>query len=140
MKKIAALFAGVCVLGLLVTACGGESSATAKQNFCDSLSNLSSTVMSYQGFDAATATNEEWNAAADDIADAWNDVENEANEWANADDNALTEAYNDLYDGIQSLPEDNTIAEDIEALQPQLDAFPSAYRETFDGSGCSSST
>jgi hypothetical protein len=137
MHKIAALIAGTCLLGLLVAACGGESSATAKQNFCDSLSNLSSTVMSYQGFDPATATNEEWNNAADDIASAWDDVENEANDWANADDNALTQAYNDLYDGIQSLPEDNTISEDIDALEPQLNAFPQAYKETFDLSGCS---
>jgi hypothetical protein len=138
MNKIAALTLGACLLGLLVAACGGESSETAKQNFCDSLSNLSSTVMSYQGFDPATATNEEWNDAANDISSAWDDVEQEANDWANADDNALTKAYNDLYDGIQALPEDNTIAEDIDDLQPQLDAFPQAYRETFDGSGCSS--
>jgi hypothetical protein len=138
MNKIAALTLGACLLGLLVAACGGESSETAKQNFCDSLSNLSSTVMSYQGFDPATATNEEWNDAANDISSAWDDVEQEANDWTNADDNALTKAYNDLYDGIQALPEDNTIAEDIDDLQPQLDAFPQAYRETFDGSGCSS--
>lgn len=53
-------------------------------------------------------------------------------------DNALTKAYNDLSDAIQALPADNTIAEDIDALQPQLNAFPEAYRETFDRSGRSS--
>jgi hypothetical protein len=136
MTKIAAFIAGACLLGLTVAACG-ESSATAKRNFCDSLSSLSSTVMNYQGLDPATATNAELENAADDIAGAWDDVVDDANDWANADDNALTEAYNNLYDGIQALPEDNTISEDIDALEPQLSAFPSAYRETFDGSGCS---
>jgi hypothetical protein len=36
----------------------------------------------------------------------------------------------------EDLPEDNTIAEDIEELEPELSAFPQAYRDTFDGSGC----
>jgi hypothetical protein len=137
MKRIAVLILGAVLLGLTAAACG-ESSATAKKNFCNSLSNLSSTVMNYQGLDPKTATNEEISNAGDDIASAWDDVVNEADDWANADDNSLTQAYNDLYNGIQSLPDDNTIAEDIDALQPQLSAFPEAYRETFDGSGCSS--
>ncbi len=136
--KIVALILGVCVLGLLVAACGGESSATAKKNFCNSLSDLSSTVMYYEGLNPATATNDELDAAADDITNAWNDVVDEGYDWAYAEDNSLTEAYNDLYDGIQSLPGDNTISQDIEALQPELSAFPQAYSDTFDGSGCTS--
>lgn len=136
--KIVALILGVCVLGLLVAACGGESSTTAKKNFCNSLSDLSSTVMYYEGLNPATATNDELAAAADDITNAWNDVVDEGYDWAYAEDNSLTEAYNDLYDGIQSLPGDNTISQDIEALQPELSAFPQAYSDTFDGSGCTS--
>jgi hypothetical protein len=114
--KIVALLLGVCVLGLLVTACGGESTETAKANFCDSLTDLSSTVMSYQGMSPLTATNDEVDAAADD--------------------NALTDAYNDLYYAIQDLPGDNTFAEDLNDLEDELSAFPAAYEETFDGSGC----
>ncbi len=136
--KIVALILGVCVLGLLVAACGGESSATAKKNFCNSLSDLSSTVMYYEGLNPATATNDELDAAADDITNAWNDVVDEGYDWAYAEDNSLTEAYDDLYDGIQSLPGDNTISQDIDALQPELSAFPQAYSDTFDGSGCTS--
>lgn len=136
MKKIAALILGACVLGLLVSACGGESSATAKENFCNSLSDLSSTVMNYEGLNPATATNGELNSAADDITSAWDDVVNDAEDWANADDNALTQAYNNLYDAIQALPDDYTIAQSIDALEPQLSAFPQAFRDTFDGSGC----
>jgi hypothetical protein len=137
MKKIVALFMGACVLAAVVAACGGESSETAKANFCDSLSDLSSTVMSYEGLDPATATNDELDSAADDIEEAWNDVVNEAEDWANADDNALAEAYDDLYFAIQDIPGDYTIAESLEALEPELSAFPQAYADTFDGSGCS---
>jgi len=139
MKKIAAVSAsilGACLLVLAVSACGFEDSATAKQNFCNSLTDLSSTVMTYQGLDVRTATNDELDAAADDITAAYNDVINEANDWANAYDNPLTNAYNDLYWAIQGLPSDNTVAEDLDALQPELSAIPGAYAETFDRSGC----
>jgi hypothetical protein len=123
---------------LLVVALTPESSATAKKNFCKSLDNLSSTVMNYQGLNPTTATNDQLDAAADDINDAWNDVVDNADDWANAYDNPLADAYDDLYYAIQDLPGDNTIAQDLEDLEPQLSAFPEAYHETFDGSGCSS--
>jgi hypothetical protein len=134
--KIVALVLGACVLGLLVSACGGESSATAKQNYCDSLTNLSSTVMNYEGLNPATATNDELDSAADDITDAWNDVVDDAYDWAEAEDNSLTKAYNDLYYAIEDLPGDYTVAQDLDALEPELSAFPEAYSETFDQSGC----
>lgn len=136
MKKIIVPILGAFTLVLLVSACGGESSASAKENFCDSLSNLSSTVMSYQGVNPATATTDELDSAADDINSAWNDAQDDANDWANANDNALTAAYNDLYNAMEDLPGDYTIAQSLEALEPELSAFPQAFRDTFDGSGC----
>jgi hypothetical protein len=132
-------------LGILATATlglafayDGESSAAAKVDVCDSLSDLSSTVMSYQGLNPATATTDELESAADDIDDAWDEVEDEAYDWVYADDNALTQAYYDLDDAIEELPCDYTIAQSLEALEPELSAFPQAYRDTFDLSGCTS--
>ena len=134
---VAVLAAGLIAGAVALTvALWPENSATAKKNFCNSLDNLSTTVMNYQGLNPATATNDELNAAADDINGAWNDVVDDANDWANAYDNPLANAYDDLYFAFDSLPGDNTIAEDISDLQPELSAFPEAFRETFDGSGC----
>jgi hypothetical protein len=143
MKKIAVLASaavGVCAVALLLAATwDGESSATAKANFCSSLRDLSSTVVSYEGMSPATTTNDERDAAAADISDAWDNVVNDANDWAYADDNSLTQAYDDLYYAIEDLPGDYTITQSLDALQPELSAFPGAYHETFDGSGCGSS-
>jgi hypothetical protein len=143
MKKKIALVAGaaaaVAGLVLLVTAWVGPSSAEAKQNFCDSLRNLSSTVTQYQGLDARTATNEELDNAYDDITGAYDQVADDAADWANAYDNPLNEAYNDLYWEVQSLPDDYTVAEDLNAVSDELAAFPQAFDETFDGSGCTNS-
>jgi hypothetical protein len=143
MKKKIALVAGaaaaVAGLVLLVTAWVGPSSAEAKQNFCDSLRNLSSTVAQYQGLDSRTATNEELDNAYDDITGAYDRVADDAADWANAYDNPLTEAYDDLYWEVQSLPDDYTVAEDLDAVSDGLAAFPQAFDETFDGSGCTNS-
>jgi inorganic triphosphatase YgiF len=137
---VAAAVAAVAAIAILIAAAWPEDSATAKKNFCNSLSNLSSTVMSYQGLDVRTATTDELNQAADDIDNAWQDVVNDANDWANAYDNPLTNAYDDLYYAIQDLPGDYTVAQSLDALEPELSAIPGAYAETFDGSGCSYSS
>lgn len=142
MKRttIAALVVGILgflSLGALAIAYTGESSAEAKADFCDSLTDLSSTVMSYEGLNPATATNDELESAADDIDDAWDEVVDDGYDWAYAYDNALYEAYSDLYYAIEDLSGDYTVAESLDALELELSAFPEAYAETFDGSGCS---
>ena len=115
-----------------------ESSEEAKADFCQSLSDLSSAVMVYDGLDPLTATNDELDEAVDDIEHAWDEVIDDADDWANAYDNELNLAYDDLYWEIQSLSGDNTIAENLEEVEDELSAFPGAYGDTFDGSGCSS--
>ena len=140
MKKTIAVVLGVLTLGLgtvlLVAAWDTEDSEEAKAEFCESLSALSATVTSYEGLDPATATNDELDAAADDVEEAWDDVLDQGYDWVYAYDNELTEAYNDLYWAVQDLPGDNTMSENIDDLDEELSAFPEAFEATFDGSGC----
>jgi hypothetical protein len=143
IKMIAAVAGGAAAIGLLIAlafALRGPSSEQAKQDYCDSLRNLSSTVMSYQGLDPRTATNEELDNAYDDIAGAYDQVVRDAEDWANAYDNPLAEAYDNLYWAAQDLPEDYTVGEDLTSLDDELSAFPGAFHETFDGSGCSTTS
>jgi hypothetical protein len=141
MKKkttIAAMILAICAFGLLGAACGAEDSETAKADLCESLGDLSSTVMTYEGLNPLTATNDQRDAAAGEIEDAWDAVLDDAEDWANAPDNELAQAYGDLYWAIQDLPGDSTVAESLEELEPELSAFPQAFSETFDQSGCAS--
>lgn len=137
MNPIKTLAAGVgtAALVMLMSACG-QSTAEAKADFCDSLDDFSSSAMSYQGLDPRTATNSDVGAAADNLESAWDEVQDDALDFYYADDNELTEAYDDLYDAAQSLPADNTAAENLEDLEPELEAIPDAFWATFDGSGC----
>ena len=143
IKTLAMVGGGIAAVGLVIGlafALRGPSSEQAKQDFCDSLRHLSRTVVSYQGLNPATATNEQLDNAYDDIAGAWDQVIEDGDDWANAYDNPLADAYNDLYWSAQDLPSDYTIAEDIASLDDELSAFPGAFQETFDGSGCSTTT
>ena len=139
-SKIAAAVAiGALLVGCLTAvayASDPENAAEAKQDFCQSLTELSSTVMSYEGLDPLTATNDELDAAADDIESAWDEVRDDADDWANAYDNELAQAYDELWWEIQSLPGDYTLAENLEEIEDELSEFPEAYRATFDGTGC----
>ena len=126
----------VAATALLTAAYWPESTATAKAHFCTSLSEFSSTVVSYQGLDPRTATTDELDSATEDLDHAWNNVVDDANDWVNAYDNPLTNAYSDLYYAIQDVPGDATVAETIDSVEPELAAIPGAYAETFDGSGC----
>jgi hypothetical protein len=117
-----------------------EDSATAKANYCNSLDTFAATVTNYQGLNPLTATNEERDNAIDDISSAWDDVVDNANDWANAYDNSLTNAFYDLDYAIDTLPSDQTLAEDLDSLEPELSAIPGAFHETFDGSGCTTAT
>jgi hypothetical protein len=137
MNPIKTLAAGVgtAALVVLMSACG-QSTDEAKADFCDSLDEFSSSAMSYQGLDPRTATNSQLDDAADELDSAWDAVQEDALDFYYADDNELTEAYNDLYDAAQSLDADNTASENLSDLEPELEAIPGAFWDTFDGSGC----
>jgi hypothetical protein len=140
MKKIAlyvALSVSAIALVGFAAAWTTESSSEAKADFCDSLTELSSTVMSYEGLNPLTATTGELESAAEDIDDAWDEVLDDASDWAYAYDNPLGQAYDDLYYAIEDLSDDYTVAQSLEELEDELSAFPQAFQETFDGSGCS---
>jgi hypothetical protein len=135
MKKALALMACIGTMGVMVAACGGESTAEAKDNFCASMSDFSSAYVSYEGLDA-TATNDQYDDAYTDLDDAWDQLVEDAEDFAEADDNELTAAVNDLYNAAIALPGDYTASQNFEALQDEIQALPSAYKATFDGSGC----
>jgi hypothetical protein len=137
--KIAAVLGGLLVAAsfvALAVAWTGESTDEAKADFCDSLTELSSTVMSYGGLDPRTATVSELEEAEADVDAAWDEVVDDAYDWVYAYDNPLNEAYDDLYYAIEDLPGDYTVAQSLDALEDELEAIPQAYQETFDGSGC----
>ena len=59
--------------------------------------------MNCEGLNPLT-TNDEIASAGNDIYNAWNNVVDKANDWANANDNGVTKAHNHLDNAINALP------------------------------------
>lgn len=141
MQKIVAVVLGAGALagGTVVTvnAIGFEDADSAKQDLCVAFGDLETTVASYQGLDPRAATNDQLDTAYDDITGALEKVDEEGDEWVNAYDNELTDAYWDLYYAVEDLDGGNTAADNMADLEDELAAFPAAFQATFDGSGCS---
>jgi hypothetical protein len=136
---IAVTLAGGALAGgaaVTVNALAFEDVDSAKADVCTSLDELRTTIVSYQGLNPLTATNDQLDAAYDDIAGEVDDLDEELDEWVNAYDNPLTDAYWDLSDAVADLDGDNTARENLIDLQDELAAYPEAFHETFDGSGC----
>ena len=136
---IAVTLAGGALAGgaaVTVNALAFEDVDSAKADVCTSLDELRTTIVSYQGLNPLTATNDQLDAAYDDIAGEVDDLDEELDEWVNAYDNPLTDAYWDLSDAVADLDGDNTARENLIDLQDELAAYPAAFQETFDGSGC----
>jgi hypothetical protein len=132
---IAAVFGTVAIV-VLAAAWTGESTSEAKADVCDSLAEVSSAYTTYAALDSRTATIGELDEAEDSLEQAWENLVYDAEDWVYADDNVLTEAYDDLYYAYEDLPDDFTVAQSIDALDDELEAIPPAYVEAFDGSGC----
>ena len=138
---IAVTLAGGALAGgaaVTVNALAWEDAESAKADVCQSLDDLRTTIVSYQDVNPLTATNDEMDQAYDDISGAVDDLDEELDEWVNAYDTPLTEAYWDLYYAVEDLDGDNTVQDDLIELEDELKAYPDAFQETFDGSGCTS--
>ena len=138
LKKAVAVLIGLGVIAAVIALLagghgGGQSTATAKRNFCDSLSSLSSTVTAYHRLGPRT-TNDQIKRETKNVENAWNKVDSAASDWARTSGNATAQAYKNLGHAVAALPGNDTIAQDMQTLS----AFPRAYKQAFNGSGCRS--
>jgi hypothetical protein len=139
MSKFLAITAavlGAVSIVVLAAAWTGQSTAEAKADVCDSLTELSSAYTTYAALDSRTATIGALDEAENDLEQAWENLVYDAEDWVYADDNPLTQAYDDLYYAYEDLPDDYTVAQSVSELQDELAAIPPAYVEAFDLSGC----
>ena len=140
-SKRAATIAGAALgLGALATLIGvvavnawPQDEDSAQEDFCASVDTLATSVQDYHSLDLSTATTDEIRDASEAVDEAYDDMVDEGSEWVNAWDNELTNAYWNLYYAVEALPDDNTVSENVEELEPFLSEFPQAFEETFDG-------
>jgi hypothetical protein len=131
MRKLLVLSVVTAAFALVVAACGDESQASAEENLCASLSEFAASVVNLQGLTAQTASTDDFQAAADDVREAWDAVKADAENVAEADSSALESAYNDLEGAIEDAPDDVPVADAVTTLQDEIASVAAAYREMY---------
>jgi hypothetical protein len=138
MRRLLVLAVAAVALIVVVAGCGGdsESQASAEESLCASLSDFAASVVRLQGLTVQTASTDDFEAAADDVSEAWDAVVADAEDVAEADTSALESSYNDLEGAIEDAPDDVPVAEAVGTLQEEVAAVAASYREMFNGLNC----
>jgi len=128
------------VAGLLVGCDDDESQAAAEDNLCASLTSFSATVVNLQGLDPTTASQDDYEAAVQEVQKAGNAVREDAEDVAEADTTALESAVDDLEAAAQDVPDDIPVTDALSSLQPEVQAVAQTWKETFDTLDCQTDT
>ena len=138
MKRTVAITFAVLAACCGLVACGSdkESQQEAKQHLCSSLDTFAASVVALQGLSLGTSSEDDVDAAADNIGKAWDQVVKDAKDVKNASTDQIECAYNDLKQAIQDRPTDKPITEVIAGLEPQITAFAESWKKLADGLDC----
>ena len=138
MKRTVAITFAVLAACCGLVACGSdkESQQEAKQHLCSSLDTFAASVVALQGLSLGTSSEDDVDAAADNIGKAWDQVVKDAKDVKNASTDQIESAYNDLKQAIQDRPTDKPITEVIAGLEPQITAFAESWKKLADGLDC----
>jgi hypothetical protein len=134
MLRAGSLVALVAIASALFAACGDDS---AEASLCTSLDDFQSAVGDLRDLNA-DSSREDFEAARDEVLDAWDSVVEDAGDVAGIRVDALQSAVGDLRSSFDDLPEDSTIREKIDELEPELDAIGTAFAALFSGLDCDS--
>ena len=113
-----------------------QSQASAEADLCASLDAFGAALQDFEDLDPATASIDDVQAAREEIDAAWDDVSAAAADVTEADEAALDEAWGELADSLENIPQDEVIADVLADLQATAGDVRGVYQEMADGSGC----
>jgi hypothetical protein len=113
-----------------------EGQEAAEQTLCSSFSDFGDSLAALRDLEASSASAEDYEAAAEDVRTAWDQVETDAADVAEADITALESAQDDLDQAIEDAPADEPVTAALGTLSDEIDAVQTALGEAGDGLGC----
>lgn len=122
----------VAMLSVSLAACGDEE---AEASLCDSLAEFQTSLSNLRDLNE-DSTKEELEAARDDVGEALDQVISDASDLAGVRIDSLQTAFGDLRTAIDDLPDDTSISDAVEELEPQLDAIGTAFQGIFAALNC----
>jgi hypothetical protein len=134
-RRAAAVAALVVIAVAASAACGGEDTAEATDDLCTSLTDFRSAVASL-GALTADSTIEQWDDARSAVSSAWDDVQEQAGDVAEARFNDVETAYDDLDTAIEDVPDDATVEQAVQQVVPQIAAVDTSWEAYYSELGC----
>ena len=120
------------MLSVSLVACGDDA---AEASLCDSLDSFQAAVSDLRDLNE-DSSKEELEAARDDVGEALEQVISDASDLAGIRVDSLQTAFGDLRTAIDDLPDDTSISDAVDELEPQFDAIGTAFQAIFAGLNC----
>jgi hypothetical protein len=128
---------GLAVLVGLAGARGGDSSASAQENLCSSLSSLESSTQALVDLDPSTASKDDYQSDVSTVQNDWNQVTSDASTVASDTMNTLDGAWDSFEQTVKDVPDDASASDAIAAVQESGQALVSTTKSTLAGLSCS---
>jgi len=119
----------------LALACSSPSSADPQGALCSNLTTFQQSVEKLTNLNSYSTVGEV-KAARDDARNSFQAVRQANADVKNAQVDALVNAYDDLQNAINDLPDDTTVQDAANSLQPQIAAVQSARQQVRSGVEC----
>ncbi len=120
------IVAATLVMGVALTACAPQPTTPPEAGACQSLALLEASIDAFRALDPATATSADYLAVWSAGRTYYLDLQDYLDQIQFSEAGAVDDAFNDLENAINDLPEGASPAEAAAAIQPQLDAAEAA--------------
>jgi gamma-glutamyl:cysteine ligase YbdK (ATP-grasp superfamily) len=129
---------GATLVLIVATACTEqqESQPSAEAAVCTSVAALGTALQDFRDLDPATASIDDVQAARDEIQAAWDKVTAEAVDLDEADEAAVQDALDGVFQSIDEFPTDEPIEDGLASVQDATGDVQTANQEMADGLGC----
>ena len=120
------LVAATLIVGVALTACAPQPTTPPEAGACQSLALLEASMDAFRALDPATATSADYLAIWSAGRTYYLDLQDYLNQIQFSEAGAVEDAFSELENAINDVPNDATAAEAAAAIQPQLDAAEEA--------------
>ena len=129
---------GLAVLIGLLGNRGGDSQATARDNFCSSLTTLEGSINNLTSLSPSTASKSDYQSAVDAIQSDWDQVKTDASDLGSLTMSQLDDSWNSFKSSVDDVSSDASVSDALNSVTASAQTLASSVKSTLSGPGCSS--
>lgn len=135
---MAAAGVGILILIGVLSTRGGESQATAQDNFCSSLNALKGSINDLTSLSPSTASKSDYQSDVDAIQSDWDQVKSDASDLTNVTTSQLDDSWDSFKSAVDDVPSDASVTDALNDVKSSAQTLASSVTSTLSGPDCSS--